>query len=458
MVRKILGLNSPGTAGTLGGDDYDMINEYLTGVDQTATDPVTIKTNTTYWDNRLKFFNPLATKSISIRTLAVLNNYDFTIPLLTSNDEIVGLITAQQLQNKTIHIDANTIKHSTTNALGDILVYDGIKYSRVAMGSTPGYVLGIKSDLSGLEWISAPAAAATGETNTGGNIGTAGVGVYHSKSGVQLRFKKINAATNGRITVTDDTTNNEIDIGITGGTDGQFLKTVGTTPTWSTLTSQYGAVMPDGTNFSSGRFGKFMGGAANGDGQLSGVTTHGNLSSNVGLAELTTQFLSEAEDDAVAGWITPLLCTQRSYNPHFKTRYRQTVTTEKSWVGFIDSTQPIVGSDGDNPLANKNGLMYGFAEADANFLIRWNDGSAAPQTFNTGIPKDTAYRAIEFFLDETVDQIKLYINNVLTVNSGTQVPGTDSDLGLYFIAESVGGTVTGLRMNYAYLTHTGTGG
>jgi hypothetical protein len=457
LVRKILGLNSPGSATELGGDDYDMINQYLTGVDQTATDPVPIKTETTFWDNRLKFYNPLATKKISIRTLAVLNNYDFTIPLLSSNDEIVGLITAQQLQNKTIHIDANTLKHSTTNALGDILVFNGIRYERVPMGTTPGYVLGIKSDLSGLEWISAPASAASGEVNVGSNIGTAGVGVYHSKSGLSLRFKKINAATNGRITVTDDTTNNEIDIGITGGTDGQFLKTVGTTPTWTTLTSQYGTVMPDGTNFSGTRYGKFMGGAPNGEGQLAGVTTHGNLGSNVGLGELTTTFTSESEDEAVAGWITPIMCTQRSYNPHFKVRYRQTLTTEKSWVGYIDSTEPIVGSDGDNPLQNKNGFMYGFAESDANFLIRWNDGSASPQTFNTGIPKDLAYRNIEFFIDETVDQIKLYINNVLTVNSGTQVPGTDSDLSVYFLVESAGGTATTVRMNYAYLTHTATG-
>ena len=84
--------------------------------------------------------------------------------------------------------------------------------------------------------------------------------------------------------------------------------------------------------------------------------------------------------------------------------------------------------------------MFGFAETDANFLIRWNNGRRR-QTFNTGIVKDTAYRDIEFFLDEVVDQIKLYINGVLTVNSGTQVPATDTDLGLYFLVESAGGTL-----------------
>ena len=80
------------------------------------------------------------------------------------------------------------------------------------------------------------------------------------------------------------------------------------------------------------------------------------------------------------------------------------------------------------------------------------------QTFNTGIAKDIAYRDIEFFLDETVDQIKLYTNGVLTVNSGTQVPAADTDLCLYFIVESAGGTATPIRMNYAYITHTAVGG
>lgn len=54
---------------------------------------------------------------------------------------------------------------------------------------------------------------ALGEANTASNIGTAGVGVWHSKSALDLRFKKLNQGSS-KVSVTDDTSNNEIDIDV----------------------------------------------------------------------------------------------------------------------------------------------------------------------------------------------------------------------------------------------------
>ena len=79
----------------------------------------------------------------------------------------------------------------------------------------------------------------TGETNTVERE-LPGVGVYHSKSGVQLRFKKINAATNGRPS-NRRYNQYEIDIGLQGGTDAIPKDCRNHAEIWHTLTSQYDA-------------------------------------------------------------------------------------------------------------------------------------------------------------------------------------------------------------------------
>ena len=53
----------------------------------------------------------------------------------------------------------------------------------------------------------------SGEVNTASNVGTAGVGVFKQKSGVDLEFKKVNAGSS-KITITDDVANNELDVDV----------------------------------------------------------------------------------------------------------------------------------------------------------------------------------------------------------------------------------------------------
>lgn len=66
---------------------------------------------------------------------------------------------------------------------------------------------------NGVEWRVIGAGVLGGEINTASNIGAAGVGVFDSKLGVDLRFRNINAGSS-KITVTDDGANDEIDIDV----------------------------------------------------------------------------------------------------------------------------------------------------------------------------------------------------------------------------------------------------
>ena len=68
--------------------------------------------------------------------------------------------------------------------------------------------------------VNLEAGAGGGESNTASNVGTGGVGVFKQKSGVDLEFKKINAGSS-KVTITDDTGNDEVDIDVADASTSQ---------------------------------------------------------------------------------------------------------------------------------------------------------------------------------------------------------------------------------------------
>lgn len=139
-----------------------------------AGDVATTTTNT-YGDfdqifrsTRVKIRNPANTFSYSIVGSAIAAARNVTLPLLTADDTFEVLAMAQTPTNKTINVDQNTIKDSTTNAAGDLLKSNASSYVRFVRGS-PNQVLSVNAGGTDLVWAT-PAG--------GGNVSTTGSNTY----------------------------------------------------------------------------------------------------------------------------------------------------------------------------------------------------------------------------------------------------------------------------------------
>lgn len=107
-------------------------------------------------------------------------------------DDVGNAITADARTQMSITSDGSGLKLS-----GDTTSPGATKYYGTDGSGTKGYFT----------------LSAGGEVNTASNVGVGGVGLFKQKSGVDLQFKNINAGSN-KITVTDDTTNSEVDIDV----------------------------------------------------------------------------------------------------------------------------------------------------------------------------------------------------------------------------------------------------
>ena len=117
---------------------------------------------------RLDVMNPANTFAYSIVGSAITAARNITLPLLTGNDTVVTEAFGQTLTTKTINVDQNTIKHSATNAAGDLLKGDGTSFTRLARG-TANQVLSVNAGGTDLTWAT-PAG--------GGNVSTTASNTY----------------------------------------------------------------------------------------------------------------------------------------------------------------------------------------------------------------------------------------------------------------------------------------
>lgn len=119
----------------------------------------------TFNDGMLALRNPANTFSVTLKAGAQTADRTYTFPV-SAADTIVLLTTAQTMLNKTIPIDTNIIKHTSTNAAGDILVNNGTQYTRFAKG-TANQVLAVDNAANLLTWTSLNAERTGTATGTG---------------------------------------------------------------------------------------------------------------------------------------------------------------------------------------------------------------------------------------------------------------------------------------------------
>jgi hypothetical protein len=127
----------------------------------------------------------------------------------------------------TIHLAVDAID-------GSKLADNAVDSEHYTDGSVDGaHLSGYPADgakyYDGLGGWTVPSGTGSGEANVGSNAGVAGVGPYKTKSGVTLQFKNINAGSS-KVTITDDTGNDEIDVDVAEAnlTLGNMGGTVGT--------------------------------------------------------------------------------------------------------------------------------------------------------------------------------------------------------------------------------------
>lgn len=249
--------NNPGDSIVYGANDFHLIIDLLNGV---VSNVPTVKFKSSsgvkFWNGVLKLRDVTDTYDLTIVHPALTANRNLAFPNISSDDTLMLPTTTETLTNKTFSVGHNTITDNSI-AAGDLTKSNGTKFLRFARG-TNNYLLrssatdliwvslagslsiklddvnepdnttdldattlkhGLLPRLSGIStnflsaeglWLDPPGTY-PGEVNTMSNVGTAGVGVYKTKNVVTFQLKNINAGSS-KITVTNDTTNNEIDI------------------------------------------------------------------------------------------------------------------------------------------------------------------------------------------------------------------------------------------------------
>ncbi len=162
----------------------------------------------------------------SLLNLTGTNTGDQTITLTTDvtgsgTGSFAATIAANAVTNtKAADMATATFKGRVTAATGDPEDLTGTQattlldtFTSALKGLVPASGGGTTNFLRADGTFAAPPGGGGGEANTASNVGTAGVGIFKQKTGVDLEFKKLNAGST-KITIADDAGNSEVDVDV----------------------------------------------------------------------------------------------------------------------------------------------------------------------------------------------------------------------------------------------------
>jgi hypothetical protein len=411
---------------------------------------------------------------------------------------------SETLTNKTISVDLNPVNHSTTNAAGELLINNGTRFARRAKGAAL-QILRVNAGATDLEYVDPSGITGGGEVNTVSNVGTAGVGVFKQKTGVNFELKKIKAAS-ANISVTDNVGANQVDLdvnlagitlgslagavslstqvtstlgvanggtgavsltgllkgagtgpltGIANGTTGQLLTMVGGVPAWQTpaASASGNAFFPDVT-----KWGGFWGGAAQGSGLFSGATINGVsiTGDQTSSTDNFTTFITDNSDASVAGFVTANTVTRRSYAPVLNFRFKHGDTSNgRLWMGFNSDQVMQLNAGGDSPLDGISGLLFGYSDSHSTYQITYNGGAGSATFISLGTAKNTSVHDLQLEFDNTTNKVKVTFDGAVTTpGSSANTPATTTPLFVHFNTEAIGSNSIPLSLNYSKLVAT----
>ena len=335
----------------------------------------------TFRHQNIKIMNPLATFGYLINTSGITSNINTTLPLLSSDDTFVFANATQTLTNKTlssptitsmtINTDANTIKHSTTNNSGDLMVNTGSKFDRLQRG-TANQVPIMNPTGTGLIWID----KANLGTGGGGGGGGGGTGDFvFPLAGNIISGAWYGSSSNG----------------------GAGL--------WSNYLTDVSNVTPARIQDSTGRMG--MRYDFTSDDDRGGFRENGHF------------FTRQNDPELWVRWkYYPLAATHTS-----STNYRVV-------IGFTSDVTADYGADG--ALANKSCFMWFKETSDTVIAIGRNDGDATQDKDSSQLSltqTDTNVNTIRIFADNTNSRFGMSLNGGTAVYYTTEIPAATTRLG-----------------------------